>query len=43
MANFNELSASEDIEKIVSRIKELNISALWFVTPVSPQKIYKTS
>jgi GNAT superfamily N-acetyltransferase len=38
MANFNESSASENIGQIVSRIKELNISALWFVNPMSRPK-----
>ena len=35
MANFNESSASENIEQVISRIKELNIPVLWFVTPMS--------
>lgn len=35
MANFNESSASNDIASIISRIKELNISASWYVTPKS--------
>lgn len=35
MANFNESSASANIMQVVSRIKELNIPVLWFVTPMS--------
>lgn len=38
MANFNELSASENIMHVISRIKELNIPVLWFVTPMSRPK-----
>lgn len=38
MANFNEACASNDIEQIISRIKELNIPVLWFVTPMSRPK-----
>jgi len=35
MADFDELEASAIIDRIISRIKELNISALWYVTPSS--------
>ena len=35
MANFNESNLSKDIEQIVSRIKKLNISASWYITPQS--------
>jgi len=38
MANFDEECASKDIEQIISRIKELNIPVLWFVTPMSRPK-----
>jgi GNAT superfamily N-acetyltransferase len=35
MANFNESDLSTSIEQIVSRIKKLNISASWYITPQS--------
>jgi GNAT superfamily N-acetyltransferase len=35
MANFNESSASLNIMHVISRIKKLNISASWYVTPQS--------
>ncbi|HEX3014403.1 MAG TPA: GNAT family N-acetyltransferase [Methanobacterium sp.] len=35
MANFKESNASSSIMKVVSRIKELNIHVLWFVSPMS--------
>ncbi len=35
MANFNESNLSANIEQIVSRIKKLNISASWYITPQS--------
>lgn len=35
MANFNEFDLSTSIEQIVSRIKKLNISASWYITPQS--------
>ena len=35
MANFNESEMSTSIEQIVSRIKKLNISASWYITPQS--------
>ena len=35
MANFNESDLSASIEQIVSRIKKLNISASWYITPQS--------
>lgn len=38
MANFNELSASSSIMQVISRIKELNIHILWFVSPMSCPK-----
>jgi GNAT superfamily N-acetyltransferase len=38
MANFSELDASKNILKIISRLKELNIHVLWFVTPMSRPK-----
>ena len=38
MANFNESLASANVKQVISRIKELNISVLWFVTPMSRPK-----
>jgi GNAT superfamily N-acetyltransferase len=38
MANFNESSASENIKKIVSKIKKMHISVLWYITPMSRPK-----
>ena len=35
MANFNELDASENILKIISRLKKLKIPVLWFISPMS--------
>ena len=35
MANFNESNASLNIMHVISRIKKLNISASWYVTPQS--------
>jgi Predicted acetyltransferase involved in intracellular survival and related acetyltransferases len=35
MANFNESDVSAHVEQIVSRIKKLNISASWYITPQS--------
>ena len=35
MANFNESNASTRIEQVISRIKELNISTSWYITPQS--------
>ncbi len=35
MANFNESSAHSNIMHVISRIKELNIHVLWFVSPMS--------
>lgn len=35
MANFNESDLSISIEQIISRIKKLNISASWYITPQS--------
>ncbi len=35
MANFNESDASANIEQIVSKIKKLNLSVSWYVTPQS--------
>ncbi len=35
MANFNELEAPQNIMQIISRLKELKISALWFISPMS--------
>ena len=40
MANFNDSNASENIEKIISMIKKLHISVLWYTTPANrPKKI----
>lgn len=41
MANFNELNSSDKVRNIISRIKELNIPVLWFVTPMSRPKSLK--
>ncbi|MGZ7050233.1 MAG: GNAT family N-acetyltransferase [Methanobacterium sp.] len=41
MANFNESSASTDIEHLISKIRKLKISVLWFVTPMSRPKNLK--
>jgi len=41
MANFNESNASENIELIVSKIKKLHISVLWYITPMSHPKNLK--
>lgn len=38
MANFNEKNASDNILHVISRLKELNIPALWFVSPISCPK-----
>jgi GNAT superfamily N-acetyltransferase len=38
IANFSESNASEKVMQVVSRIKELNIPVLWFVTPMSNPK-----
>ena len=38
MANFNESIASANIIHVISRIKELNIHVLWFVSPMSRPK-----
>ena len=35
MANFNESDLATSIEQIVSRIRKLNISASWYITPQS--------
>jgi len=35
MANFNESNASENVKKIVSKIKKMHISVLWYITPMS--------
>jgi len=38
MANFNESDAPLNIMHVISRIKELNIHVLWFVSPMSRPK-----
>jgi|GEM_PF-2104665 len=41
MTNFSELNASKNIIHVISRIKELKIPVLWFVTPMSRPKNLK--
>jgi GNAT superfamily N-acetyltransferase len=42
MANLNETNAHSSIMHVISRIKELNIHVLWFVSPMSRPKNLQT-